>query len=228
MRRLFATLIILTWGCNYAFAQVPFEYGPTAPQSTYTTTRQYLLGGTTPVTGAASTASVITCIKGFIYAPVTLSVLSVNISTIGTSNVQSALYADTGGLPGALYSSTPSVVDTSTLAAAMTLSTSVQLGVNGRNSAWFCTNQNDSTVVFTSNTRTGLSASITGSKLGTTGFATEVAGAANIAGISCTGANCNGGSSTFGTWPATLAGSTWTDVVGVTAPLLVFTPLSVP
>lgn len=228
MRRLFTTLIALACGFSHAAAQSVFEYGPTPPPSTYVTTRQYLLGGTTPVTGAAATANVITCIKGLIYAPVTLSVLSVNISTIGTSNVQSALYADTGGLPGALYSSTPSVVDTSTLAAAMTLSTSVQLGVNGRNSVWFCTNQNDSTVVFTSNTRTGLGTAITGTKLGTAGFAAAVAGAANISGISCTGANCNGGSSTFGTWPATLAGSTWTDIYGVTSPLLVFTPLSVP
>jgi hypothetical protein len=60
------------------------------------------------------------------------------------------------------------------------------------------------------------------------GLALSVSTAAGVAGISCTGASCNGGSSTFGTWPATLAGSTWVNVGTATSPELYFQPFSVP
>lgn len=200
--------------------------GGSSALSSYTTARYYTLGGTASAAGAAATASVIVCNKGLLYAQLTFQVLTVNITTAGSSNIQSALYADTGGLPGALLSSTPSVVDTGTLGTAMTLAVNVQAGPGA---IWFCTNVNDSTVVMTGNSKvTLIPATLVGAVVGAAGLAQLVSSVSNVTGVSCSGANCNGGSSTFGTWPATLVGSTWTTVAGNTTPELYFQPFSVP
>lgn len=203
--------------------------GGTTNLSTYSTSRYYTLENTAPsaAASAASVANVITCIKGMVLQKLTFSVLTVNITTSGSSNVQSALYNDTNGFPGTLMSSTPSVADTGTVGTAMTLSSSVQTGPG---SLWFCTNQNDSTVVFTSVAKTlpGFSGPMIGADVSAAGLATLVSTASGLQGLSCSGAACNGGSSTFGTWPD-LTGSTWTRVAATSnAPILFFTPLSVP
>ena len=192
----------------------------------YSTGRYYVLEGTGSGAGVASTANVIVCTKGIVLQKLTFSVLTLNITTGGSSNVQDALYNDTNGLPGTLLSSSPSVVDTGTLATNLTLSSNVQTGPG---TVWHCTNVNDSTVVFTANDRTkpGITGPVIGSKVGAAGLANLVSTAASVVAVSCSGANCNGGSSTFGTWPD-LTGSTWTEVTSATAPEMYFQPLSVP
>ncbi len=128
--------------------------GPTL--STYSASRYYTFLGMASGAGIASTANVIACSKGMVLNELTLSVLTFNITTIGSSNVQAALYRDIGGLPGTLLASAPSAVDTSTLGVNLTLGSSVQIGPGstyGKNSVWVCTNVNDSTVVFTANSR---------------------------------------------------------------------------
>lgn len=199
--------------------------GGSSAISSYTTARYYQLGNTASAAGAAATANLIVCNKGLLYAQLTFSVLTVNITTGGSSNIQSALYADTGGLPGALLSSTPSVVDTGTLGTPMTLAANVQAGPGA---IWFCTNVNDSTVVMTGNSKTTGMSPLTGALTTAAGLAQLVSTANGVTGVSCTGASCNGGSSTFGTWPATLAGSTWVTVASSTTAELYFQPFSVP
>jgi hypothetical protein len=83
-------------------------------------------------------------------------------------------------------------------------------GSDGGADLWFCSNQNDSTATYASQVA---STALAGAQYGSTTAGDIITGAANgmINGVYCTGAGCNGGSSTFGSWPAVLAGSTWVD-----------------
>jgi hypothetical protein len=197
--------------------------GGGAPGS-YSTSLFYTLKGITASTGAGGVnANRINCQKGVIDQTLTLSVLNVYIPvTVGTSNFQIAVYADAAGLPGALLSSTPSAVDTALGVLPATLSANVQVTPG---SYWFCTNFGDSTALpAVVAIIPGVHSGYMGANTGTTLFSLT----SSIAGFQCVGAGCNGGSSTFGTWPSTLAGSTWADMVLRTNPLVTFKPFSIP
>jgi hypothetical protein len=167
-------------------------------------------------TSGAATANRISCYYGYYPRVITIRNVGFGIVTAGTSNTQIALYRNSGGNPGALIDSTPSVVNTGgTSVATGALGADQQIGpgtANGRD-IWHCANQNDSTITYRSVTGAN---TIAGSQFVGSATATNILGSGPTAiiGKLCSGANCNGGSSTFGTWPATLAGTTWTDQTG--------------
>jgi hypothetical protein len=167
-------------------------------------------------TSGAATANRISCYYGYYPRVITIRNVGFGIVTAGTSNTQVALYRNSGGNPGALIDSTPSVVNTGgTSVATGALGADQQIGpgtANGRD-IWHCANQNDSTITYRSVTGAN---TISGSQFVGSATVTNILGSGPTAiiGKLCSGANCNGGSSTFGTWPATLAGTTWTDQTG--------------
>lgn len=177
-------------------------------------------------------ANQIGCKYGSIPRPVTISTLGVNIQTIGTSNIQLALYANASGRPSTLLSSTASIVDTATgpVSGALGANQAVGPGTATGKDVWFCVNMNDNTVKFYGEVLMQYSgAAIYGDA---TLSIVIGGGGGSESGIECAGAACTGGSSTFNTWPATLAGSTWTSVAGATTgnylPVIAFKPVSVP
>jgi hypothetical protein len=180
--------------------------------------------------GAAATASVIKCTFGQVGQRLTISSLGTRISTLAAAgNIQLALYSNVTGRPGLLLSSTPSISTAAAGAFNAALGANQQVGVNGANGTsnlWWCINADNSTVVVN-----GLSGGT--AAVGYIGGTQVNAGASNslvnmAAAVSCAGAACTGGSSTFGTWPATLVGTTWTIVADASAPQIEFLVNSVP
>lgn len=181
-------------------------------------------------TTSAATANRILCYYAFVPQVITINTVGLGFVAAGSSNSQAALYKSASGRPGALIDKTGNILNTGANSFVTgALGGSQQIGpgtANGQN-IWWCTNQNDSTVTYR-----GLAGSggIFGSfyqgsaTLGTT----MTQGGITPASIRCDGAACNGGSSTFNTWPATLAGTTWTDVTGNNTALVAFQVLSVP
>lgn len=187
------------------------------PPSYYTVNNWYLFKGPTSVAGTSSllNANTFYCTFHYIDKNITVSDVGAHVVTVGSTNVQYGLYAPgSDGQPGAKLNTTSSVANTSLGVRSQALAASVALGPNSVNGAgvWFCTNSGDSTAVY--------------SAMGTTDFSFgQFVGAANadnlwnttasssmVMGLFCAGANCNGGSSTLGTWPSTLAGSTWSNI----------------
>jgi hypothetical protein len=148
----------------------------------------------------------------------TLGSLAARITTLGTSNIQLAMYKDDATVaphrPGTLVGATGNIVDTST----GTVTGAATGTVTGPGQYWLCMQTNDTTVRMISRIGTATDA-ITFAWAGTATAANALAGANVTGGVSTPG--------TFGTWPASLNGSTWTEV-GNTAPLLAFQFASIP
>jgi len=201
-----------------------------APQPGYIASNYYLPGG--PVsytTGAAIGANTIYCGYGIVPRTVTISTLFAGIAVVGTTNLQLAIYTNSNGNPGSLIASTGNISDATATVVTGALGSNVQIGPNGANGGrdiWFCSNQNDSTAAYRA---IGTGSSVMGTYLGSaTPSHILAAGPTSLVGKACNGSNCQGGSSTFGTWPASLASSTWGDAVSSSVPIIGFQVVSSP
>lgn len=177
--------------------------------------------------GTAASVDVIECTVVGVAQKVTTSNIGARITTtLAGGFFQMALYSDINGRPGTLLGNTASLT---TAANDVTAPMVLQLGPGGSaapnaQTIWTCQNLFNPTVVFS----TPLAAASWGPQA--IGSTTEsmTTTAAMVSGLTCSGANCAGGSSTFGTWPASLVGTTWT-FTNTTTPLLpVFQVGSVP
>jgi hypothetical protein len=206
-----------------------------APHPGYLASNWYAPGGlTTYSTGNVVTANRIQCKFGYVPERVTIGALGARVTTVGSTNFQLAIYTNVSGRPGALLSSTGNILNTGLGVVTGALAANKQVGPagsDGGRDVWWCFNNNDSTAVFVGdNTNTSASNFFSGSA--TAGDLITAASGGGLQGIYCTGAGCNGGSSTFNTWPASLAGSTWliinSAVTGNQIPAVIFQAASVP
>lgn len=150
----------------------------------------------TAATGSAMSSGFVQCAPQIALVPIKVQALGARINTAGSSNIQLALYANSGGYPsGAALGSTGNIVDTSTGMISGTVTPfTLPAGMY-----WACANANDSTVVFQSNNSSNsLSAS------GLVGNPTL----ANLSAASTAVLLVIQQSATFGTWP-TLSSSGW-------------------
>lgn len=219
-------------GSNYFTAR---GRATVAPPSYYTANNWYTFRGPSGVTtGNALAANTFYCAFGYVDRQVTIGAVGAHVNTVGSTNVQFGLYAaGADGYPGARLATTTSVANTSQGARTNTLSANVTLGPGTPNGqgVWACTNQGDSTAVYSVITSGDLAFPQFVGATTADGFWNTVASSSVAMGLTCAGANCNGGSSTLGTWPSTLAGSTWSIIrvgVGSQAPLVQFQVVSAP
>lgn len=226
-----ARLPALTNDCVSAAGSASLDCSMPGPA--YIANNWYLPWGTgTVTTGSALTLNIIRCSPAIIPQRTTIGALGMRVGTAGT-NASLAMYASSSGRPGAKIGET-APIDVSGAAGAKTgaLLANKQVGPGGTDGGrviWLCYNGDNSSTV-----GVGV-ASSNGNYAGLIGSSSsgQILNAATpIIGLTCTGAACTGGSSTFptsGNWPATLAGTTWTDSSGsVTIPLIGFQLASVP
>ncbi|MCI0557863.1 MAG: hypothetical protein MN733_05160 [Nitrososphaera sp.] len=193
----------------------------------YTPFPQSNNGGTSITPGADT----IICQRGAILEKLTTTNAAIRINTAhAANNAQVAMYKDGSGRPGDLIVATGNISTASTgnVSAAWTAAKQVGPGgSDGGQNIWTCANTSSSTAVFTSAEQGAgnWGMYLIGAASATSILATSSTG---LTGIACAGASCNGGSSTFGTWPSSLAGSTWTDRTSETIPLFWFDVTSKP
>lgn len=180
--------------------------------------------------GTVGTANLIVCYYGAVPRKVTVEALGVQMSTVGSGgNVQLALYENSGGVPGALINNTANISTTTGTTISGALGANKQVGpggADGDDNIWWCSNRDNATVIF--NSVSVASIPTMAWNWGSSTLSNITAGATTIGAISCSGAACNGGSSTFNTWPSSLVGSTWSTVTTRSAPLMAFEVLSYP
>jgi hypothetical protein len=144
------------------------------------------------------------------------------IYTNGSNNRPATLVATSGSM-----STTPAgnVISSA-------LNASVQGGPGGANFSdkfWFCANSDSATATFASVNSTG---GLTPNVLGTTTSANVLQASGSgalVSHLSCTGSACNGGSSTYANgFPASLAGTTWTEQTVIRMPMMAIQFSAVP
>lgn len=206
------------------------------PHPGYIATAWYQPGGyarrLVAATGTAS-ANRIICKYGYVSVKLTIGALGARVNATGSTNFQLAIYASSSGRPGALIGNTGNIVNTAAAAATGALAANKQVGPGGTDGGrdiWWCFNNGDATATFFSPDQQDLAQNeYIGST--TAGDLFQSSTSAQEA-LSCSGAACNGGSSTLGTWPATLAGTTWSsnqaNSTGNQMPLVIFQAASVP
>lgn len=226
-----ARMPALTGDCTTAAGAVATSCN--APHPGYVAANWYMpLGVPSGIAagGAAEAQSVIVCSYSYIPREITISQLGASVRTVGTTNLQLAIYASANGLPGALLSNTGNLSNTASTWTSGALGANQQVGPGSTNGKdlWFCLNSNDSSVIVQTYTVAGTTA--LASFVGRSTLAGLVANnsSSSPSRLSCSGANCNGGSSTFNTWPASLAGSTWTYGTTVGSPVIAFLVASSP
>lgn len=187
----------------------------------------------TTATGNAVAANIIRCAYGFVPKAVTVSALGVHVITaVAAGNFQLALYTSTAAGPGSLIAATASGSTTSAADVSPALSANKQIGpggTDGGRDVWICANV-DTTAGTGSVNFNALNASslLSAAYMGGTTVSNAVLNNNIVAAKTCSGAACQGGSSTFNTWPASLATSTWTDSTGSTQPAIVMKVFSFP
>src|ERR1700738_5231997 len=131
----------------------------------------------------------------------TLAALTASITTIvAAGNFQLAIYASSSGRPGALIAATASGSTGATGLVSPALTASKQVGPGGADGGpnlWFCSNRDNATVVFTPLNIVTPGSSLESSMIGSTNASNLISTTAISVGVSCSGGNCNGGSSTF-------------------------------
>ena len=162
--------------------------------------------------GSTFTASQIYCRLFLFPRTVTIGTVGLNVVTGGGGNIQVAYYTNNASnLPGTLLQSTGSISTATNGNKSGALGANIQIGPGGSSTGrdvWICVNSDNNTHSMVAY-NTGNSAPVTMGATSQTNLMPN-AGATTIDNISCNGANCNGGSSTYNTWPASLTGSTWT------------------
>lgn len=163
------------------------------------------------VAGTALTGSRMNCQQQInVLSGLTVKTLGARITTLGSSNIQLAIYANSAGKPnGAPLGATGNIVDTSTGAVS-----AAPAGGNFSLPAgpyWSCVVANDSTVVLqaTSNVMAQTSAYAGSATLATVTSSSTVFGMSVFQAI------------TFGSWP-TVTGTGWTELTTQTAGGIVF------
>jgi hypothetical protein len=146
----------------------------------------------------------------------TINALGLRITTLGTSNVQLALYSNDTTVspmrPGSLLGNTASIADTATGGFSATFTgVSVTPGTY-----WFCIQANDTTVRWSA--VSGQNGQL---------FIPSAIGSTSIINALGGGDSGVGTAGTFGTWPASLHGSTWAEQANF-SPSLVFEFTSIP
>lgn len=200
------------------------------PVVTYATGQFYFPAVKQMASGVAHGANVIKCHAGRVEQKLTTTNSAVRITTLFSGgNAQVAMYQDVSGRPGALIASTGNI-STTTLGSNITTAWSAakQIGPGGADGGriiWWCSNMDNATAALSS--PEGPS-SHGGWQVGGPRDSLFGGSTTTITGISCTGAACNGGSSTFGTWPSTLAGTTWSALNSASLILTAFDVTSVP
>lgn len=205
------------------------------PHPGYVANLFYGFGGqaATTATGNAVAANIIRCAYGFVPKTVTISNLGVHVITaVAAGNFQLALYTSTAAGPGSLIAATASGSTASAADVSPALSANKQIGPGGTDggaNVWVCANV-DTTAATGSVNFNALNASslLSAAYMGATSVSNAVLNNNVVAAKTCSGAACQGGSSTFNTWPASLATSTWTDSLGSTQPAIVMKVLSFP
>jgi len=202
-----------------------------AASTNYGTSLYYAPVGIT-TNGAAATpgANIIQCTKGVVERKLTITNIGYRVqSADATGSAQFAIYDNSSGRPGNLIRATGSIATTpatTNLSGALSATTQVGPGGSDAGSAlWWCFNTNSATLgtLVVRGGSGGMSASYIGSTL--VNISTS---STSITSVSCAGANCNGGSSTFNTWPSSLAGSTWTEQITPLMPMVFFDVTSIP
>lgn len=151
---------------------------------------------------------------------VTISALALRIGTLGSSNVQLAIYNDNAGTihrPGTLIDSTPNIVDTATGAFSGSLNATHQISPGFY---WLCLQANDTTVRFYIP-----GPSQVDSYVSSVGSAT-LSNVLNSGGNTAVGVSTSTGVTAYGTWPS-FVGATFTETTN-TAPYVAFQFSSVP
>jgi hypothetical protein len=180
--------------------------GSSAPIVAYQANRWYRFPGGTPATGTTQSTILTYCQGPYpLRATVTTNALGANIQTLGTSTFQLALYADSGGRPGALIINSGSIVDTSTGATSVSVSSTQ---IVGPANIWECEQANDTTVKFLA---TGPGQATYVDTLGSATLGGSISTASMVQGISTPG--------TYATWPNPFAGA-WTDTTTGTVPIM--------
>jgi hypothetical protein len=176
--------------------------------------------------GGSGQANTIACRLGLVPRLTTIKALAFYNNVVGTTNVQMAMYVNdaTTGRPSTLIVNTASVSNTTTggHSGAVTTKQVGPGGADGGREIWFCSNMNDTAANYTTVANTNSQQTI-----GTTGIAEAIGGNNQASGIYCQGASaCGGSTPTFGTWPASLAGTTWSEEApastGMFSPLLAY------
>lgn len=202
------------------------------PAVSYDTGNYYLQYGRTPAIGGFVGANIIRCYVGSVEQKLTTTNAGINVTTVAASgNVQMAIYKDSGGKPGDLIVATGSMSTTTlgTVTAAWTAAK--QIGPDSTDGArflWWCSNADTTAGNTAVLTITEITPSAGGYLMGGAIGEVFAGGTATPTRIACAGANCNGGSSTFNTWPSSLAGSTWSTATAAGAPLIAFDVTSIP
>lgn len=199
--------------------------------NSYVATRFYAPMAGTLNSGNVPTVNKIYCQYAFFPENITFQTVGIKISTLSVGgNVQGAFYTDAGGKPGTLIQSSASISTTLTAGATASLVAPVQLGPTGSSGGprvWMCSNNDNGVAAFISQAP---STPILGGwqTIGSTTVAGTITTTGIPTALSCSGANCQGGSSTFNTWPADLTTSTWTIETGTLAAFIIFQVSSVP
>lgn len=172
------------------------------------------------ITGSTTVASQIYCRFVYFPIPVTFGTIGFNVVTPSSSgNAQIAFYTNALQHPGALINSSASIATGTSGLKSGALGGNISVGPGTTNgpAIWQCQNSDNATHALSGYSPTvGTMTLYMGAP--TQGALTP---ASAIDNISCSGANCNGGSSTYNTWPASLAGSTWTYNNGTSRAYLV-------
>lgn len=184
---------------------------------------------------ATMAASTISCLFGTVPVKQTISNVGAAVSTLAASgNFQIAIYSNVNARPGALISNSGNLSTASVGTITGALAANKQIGPGGSDSGpdvWWCSNVDASAggivkMISAVNSASTLGAS---AMIGSTTAANVLNRlASGVVGVSCVGVNCQGGSSAFGTWPANLGSSTWTDITSPNVAIPVFQPASVP
>jgi hypothetical protein len=164
-------------------------------------------------TGGVLSTTVTYCYPSYIRQTFTTAQVGLNIQTGGSSNLQVALYNDSGGRPGTLLVASSSAADTGTGATTVTVSSTQLVGPAV---IWKCLQVNDVTVKFQAMTVTTFA---NNSQIGSATLGGAVGTTNQVQYITTPG--------TFGTWPS-LVGNTWTDGTAVLMPGIAIFTTSVP
>jgi len=214
----------------------PVPVPPIPGTFSYVAGRWYVLNIPTPAATApvAHLANVIRCTPVSMRNTATINNVSARIYTADASgHLKFGIYANgSDNRPAALVASS-AAISTATAGSAPTVALSVNVqggpaGTNISDKIWVCSNTDSATASFASvSSNEGDPATSIGTAT-SANILQSVGSGAVINHISCSGANCNGGSSTYGTFPASLAASTWTEQTSVNMPMIAVQFVSVP
>jgi hypothetical protein len=199
--------------------------GPAGPNGPgYTAGEWYLpFGLTSLATGNPITPTNTACTAGWLggSASATIDALAGRIIVVGTTNIQLAIYADDTSegphRPGVLVGATGNIADTAIAAVSGNLVTPASVSLPAL--YWFCSQAGDAAVRVAS--RVATTVDVSEYALAGTSSMTTIMSASNVFG----GVETSG--TTFGTWPATMVGRTWTEVGPIPA-VVAFHFVSIP